>query len=117
VLDWLAGLPPIAFVLVVAMGFCTLLAVLLLSELAAGARRDPYLPAAGRVVFDMRNESAQDYGDLIQLAAKLRGLLVRDPERQAVRDELLAKLTALTQAPYHFRGGYGSWPPAARPST
>ncbi len=107
-LDWLAGLPPIAFGLVVVVGFCALLAVFLLAELAAGAQRDPYLPAAGRVLFDALGESGQDYGDLIQLVATLRGLLVRDPERQAIRDELLAKLTALTQAPLLFRGGYGS---------
>lgn len=109
-LDWLAALPPLGFVLVMAVG-AGLLALLLVT-LAVGGRRELYLSAAGRVGPYMRGdmgedrsdrtesatatEPAQDYSDFQRLLATLRALKIQEPERQAIRSELLGKLVAQT---------------------
>jgi hypothetical protein len=58
-----------------------------------------------------RRERPQDYGDLVRLVSTLRALEVGEPGRQAVRDQLLAKLTRVAQDPSAIRGGHqaGGW--------
>lgn len=59
-------------------------------------------------------ESPQDYGDLVRLMSTIQSLEAREPVRQAIRDQLLAKLTVVVQDPTAIRGGWsgrgGRWP-------
>jgi hypothetical protein len=63
---------------------------------ALGSRH--YLPVGSGVMHSMGQRQAeppQDYGDLVRLVRTLRVLEVREPEQQAIRDDLLAKLTTV----------------------
>ena len=62
-------------------------------------------------------ENPQDYGDLVRLVATIQALDAREPERQAIREQLLAKLDVVLQDPSTIRGGWvargGRWPEGA----
>ena len=53
----------------------------------------------------MKDERPQDYRDLLRLVAALRAVAPPDRERQRIRDQLLAQLTALVEMPAAVRGG------------
>ena len=59
-------------------------------------------------------ESPQDFGDLVRLVTTIQALDAREPERQAIRDQILAKLNVVVQDPSVIRGGWvgrsGRWP-------
>jgi hypothetical protein len=50
-------------------------------------------------------ERPQDYGDLTRLLAKVQALAVHEPERQAYRDQVVARLTRVARSPWLIRGG------------
>ena len=57
-------------------------------------------------------EPPQDYGDLVRLVTAIHELDVREPGRQAIRDQLLAKLNSVMENPGTIRGGWrerGGW--------
>ena len=64
----------------------------------------PYLSSIGRVLPGVRNEPQQDFADYQRLVAVVQAVQVQEPERQAIRAELLAKLAALAKTPAIFRG-------------
>ena len=51
------------------------------------------------------DEPPQDHSDLLRLLATLQQAAPPDPERQRVRNELLAKLADLLETPGIVRGG------------
>ena len=96
-LDWLAALPPLGFVAVLALGAGVL--ALLIVRLGAGAGRPAPRPAlpAKPVASRAADEPPHAAADRQRLVATLRALDVREPGRRAIRDDLLATLVA--QAP------------------
>jgi hypothetical protein len=53
----------------------------------------------------VNDRQTQGYADLMRLLGTVRTLPVPDPKQQAVREELLKKMTALADTPVIFAGG------------
>ena len=68
-------------------------------------KTESYLPGRGGVEVGMQDEPPQSFTDVLRLTTTLRALPVQDPTSQAIRDDLLRKLTRLAQTPGQFRGG------------
>lgn len=97
-LDWLVALPPFAFAAVLVIGAGSLILGGVLAALAVSGKRDPYRLSPAVEHSSRGSQAAQDYADLLRLLNTLRALLLQDPQQQAIREELLRKLTALASA-------------------
>ena len=72
-----------------------------------GQRRSTYMMGE-----PVEGERPQDYRDLMLLMTTLQALDVREPERRADRDHVVAKLTYVARNPRMIRGGQdvsGGW--------